>query len=226
MLYIIYYIDCYNVFIASGRYPDSRLARMFNGQIPVVLDSLKQHYFIDRDGALFRHVLNYLRAGELALPEDFAEHDQLLDEARYYDIGPLVDALETLQIHRCSKRRRKETTGCGSGGGSEVVIGEYDCVTVTVHPELNERIALNAERSVLEEVFPEVGSAVNGTRNSGWVNGDNQYVIGFPLNGFCKLNSLQVIQRLLNSGFSVASSNSSGMVEGQQFSQYLFIRSM
>jgi hypothetical protein len=38
---------------------------MFSGQIPVVLDSLKQHYFIDRDGAMFRHVLNFLRSGDL-----------------------------------------------------------------------------------------------------------------------------------------------------------------
>lgn len=43
------------------KHPESRLARMFNGSIPIVLDSLKQHYFIDRDGKMFRHVLNFLR---------------------------------------------------------------------------------------------------------------------------------------------------------------------
>lgn len=45
----------------------------------------------------------------------------------------------------------------------------------------------------------------------------------FPLNGYCKLNSMQVITRLLNAGFKIAASNGGG-VEGQQFSEYLFIR--
>ena len=30
------------------RFPDSRLSRLFSGGIPIVLDTLKQHYFIDR----------------------------------------------------------------------------------------------------------------------------------------------------------------------------------
>ena len=29
--------------------PDSRLSKMFSGGIPIVLDTLKQHYFIDKD---------------------------------------------------------------------------------------------------------------------------------------------------------------------------------
>uniref|UniRef100_A0A8C7Y8Y3 Potassium channel tetramerisation-type BTB domain-containing protein n=1 Tax=Oryzias sinensis TaxID=183150 RepID=A0A8C7Y8Y3_9TELE len=53
------------------RYPDSRIARLFNGTEPVVLDSLKQHYFIDRDGPTFRYILNFLRTSKLLVPEDF-----------------------------------------------------------------------------------------------------------------------------------------------------------
>ena len=59
---------------------------MFNGQIPIVLDSLKQHYFIDRDGQMFRHVLNFVRNSRLLLPEDFSDVELLLEEAKYYDI--------------------------------------------------------------------------------------------------------------------------------------------
>lgn len=154
--------------VCLNRYPDSRLARMFSGQIPVVLDSLKQHYFIDRDGAMFRHVLNFLRSGDLALADDFNELDMLLDEARFYDIGPLVDAVETLVDERNSRRtnrsKRSRSRGCVANDVNEgedddanvYSSAEYNCVTVTVHPELNERISLNAERSVLDEVFPEV----------------------------------------------------------------------
>uniref|UniRef100_A0A673MR53 Potassium channel tetramerisation-type BTB domain-containing protein n=1 Tax=Sinocyclocheilus rhinocerous TaxID=307959 RepID=A0A673MR53_9TELE len=50
------------------KYPDSRL---FNGTEPIVLDSLKQHYFIDRDGEIFRYILSFLRTCKLLLPDDF-----------------------------------------------------------------------------------------------------------------------------------------------------------
>lgn len=59
---------------------------MFNGQIAIVLDSLKQHYFIDRDGRMFRHVLNFVRNARLLLPDDFADIDLLLEEAKFYEI--------------------------------------------------------------------------------------------------------------------------------------------
>lgn len=55
---------------------------MFNGNIPIVLDTLKQHYFIDRDGKLFRYILNYLRSQRLIVPERFDEYEQLYEEAR------------------------------------------------------------------------------------------------------------------------------------------------
>lgn len=41
--------------------------------------------------------------------------------------------------------------------------------------------------------------------------------------GYCKLNSLQAITRLLNHSFRIMASNGGG-VEGQQFSEYLFVR--
>ena len=68
------------------RFAESRLAKLFNGGIPIVLDSLKQHYFIDRDGQMFRHILNFVRNGRLLLPDDFADVELLLEEAKYYDI--------------------------------------------------------------------------------------------------------------------------------------------
>lgn len=68
------------------RYPESRLAKLFNGSIPIVLDSLKQHYFIDRDGGMFRHILNFMRNSRLLIPDNFTDLDLLLEEARYFDI--------------------------------------------------------------------------------------------------------------------------------------------
>lgn len=78
----------------NRRYPDSRLARMFNGSIPIVLDSLKQHYFIDRDGKMFRHILNFLRTNTLVIPKNFDEIDLLFEEAKFYDIQPMLRYFE------------------------------------------------------------------------------------------------------------------------------------
>ena len=68
---------------------------MFNGSLPIVLDSLKQHYFIDRDGKTFRHILNYMRTNRLVLPDNFAGHEALLDEAKYYELDELVKLVES-----------------------------------------------------------------------------------------------------------------------------------
>ncbi|KAJ6662150.1 hypothetical protein lerEdw1_012615 [Lerista edwardsae] len=48
-----------------------RIGRLFDGTEPIVLDSLKQHYFIDRDGQMFRYILNFLRTSKLLIPDDF-----------------------------------------------------------------------------------------------------------------------------------------------------------
>ena len=54
------------VFLVSGR-----ISRLFDGTEPIVLDCLKQHYFIDRDGPMFRYILNFLRTSKLLIPDDF-----------------------------------------------------------------------------------------------------------------------------------------------------------
>ncbi|ESO96585.1 hypothetical protein LOTGIDRAFT_227007 [Lottia gigantea] len=208
------------------RYPESRLARMFNGSIPIVLDSLKQHYFIDRDGKMFRYILNYLRSQKLLLPTNFNEFDQLLEESRFYDINGMAKEVEMLRAsklgmklpHQIKTEPNTSTTTTPTTCTSEF----YDCIAVSISPDLGERISLSAERALIEEVFPELSSALVDTRNSGW-NMDNRYIIRFPLNGFCKLNSVQVILRLLNYNFKIIASTGGG-VEGQQFSEYLFCR--
>ena len=43
------------------KFIDPRLPRLFDGDISIVLDSLKQHCFNGYDGQMFRHVLNFVR---------------------------------------------------------------------------------------------------------------------------------------------------------------------
>ncbi|KAK4872904.1 hypothetical protein RN001_014933, partial [Aquatica leii] len=215
------------------RYPESRLAKLFNGSIPIVLDSLKQHYFIDRDGAMFRHILNFMRNSRLLIPENFSDLDLLLEEARYFDIGPMIRQLEQLKKDKIKNgvvHLPYRNDGGGSGRSNDVTNSSdkhldcFECVALHVSPDLGERIMLSGDRTLLDEVFPETTQALMDSRSGvAWNLQDTRHVIRFPLNGYCKLNSVQAITRLLNAGFRVAASNGGG-VEGQQFSEYLFIR--
>lgn len=66
-----------------------------------------------------------------------------------------------------------------------------DCLVVRVTPDLGERIALSGEKALIEEIFPETGDVMCNSVNAGW-NQDPTHVIRFPLNGYCRLNSVQV----------------------------------
>lgn len=99
----------------------------------------------------------------------------------------------------------------------------YQCLALNICPDLGERIMISGERSLVEETFPEISQTLMDARSGVAWNQDAKHVIRFPLNGYCKLNSLQSISRLLNHGFRIMASNGGG-VEGQQFSEYLFVR--
>uniref|UniRef100_A0A668AI94 BTB domain-containing protein n=1 Tax=Myripristis murdjan TaxID=586833 RepID=A0A668AI94_9TELE len=74
---------------------DSMLGAMFTGQIPALRDK-RGNVFIDRDGKVFRHILNYLRSSSLDLPDGFSELALLRREADYFQIRPLLE-----EIRRC-----------------------------------------------------------------------------------------------------------------------------
>ncbi|CAH3188931.1 unnamed protein product, partial [Porites lobata] len=79
--------------------PDSMLCAMFSGRFEVKADEEDGAYFIDRDGKLFRHILNYLRNGEFCCPEDRKIQQDLLSEAKFYQVQGLIDQLQrTLQF--------------------------------------------------------------------------------------------------------------------------------
>jgi len=63
-------------------------------------------YFIDRDGVLFRFVLDYLRNGKLALPESFRELRCLEREADYFRLSGLSRSVRQL---RCGGSEDGET---------------------------------------------------------------------------------------------------------------------
>lgn len=107
----------------------------------------------------------------LCLHQDFP---QLYEEARYYQLTPMVRELERWQAEREAQR----APPC-------------ECLVVRVAPDLGERIALSGEKVLIEEIFPETGDVMCNSVNAGW-NQDPTHVIRFPLNGYCRLNSVQV----------------------------------
>ncbi|KAG9348057.1 hypothetical protein JZ751_004082 [Albula glossodonta] len=145
------------------KYPESRIGRLFDGTEPIVLDSLKQHYFIDRDGHMFR---------------------------------------QERELGRVSR--------------------PCECLVVRVAPDLGERITLSGDKALIEEVFPEIGDVMCNSVNAGW-NHDSTHVIRFPLNGYCHLNSVQVLERLQQRGFEIVGSCGGG-VDSSQFSEYVLRR--
>eukprot|EP01083_Nonionella_stella_P152509 488982_1 len=72
------------------RFEDSILCKMFEGKFSLK-PSKDGTYFIDRDGETFKYILNYLRTGQLMIPETNKKYilSQLRIEADFYQISSL-----------------------------------------------------------------------------------------------------------------------------------------
>ncbi|XP_071780790.1 BTB/POZ domain-containing protein KCTD21-like [Centroberyx gerrardi] len=75
---------------------DSMLGAMFTGQVPALRDK-RGNVFIDRDGKVFRHILNYLRSSSLDLPDGFSELALLRREADFFQIRPLLEEIRRFE---------------------------------------------------------------------------------------------------------------------------------
>ncbi|XP_051982523.1 BTB/POZ domain-containing protein KCTD12-like [Xyrauchen texanus] len=74
--------------------PNSLLWTMFSQKKPTELTTdSKGRFFLDRDGFLFRYILDYLRDQTLVLPNYFKEKASLLKEAEYFQLQELARLL-------------------------------------------------------------------------------------------------------------------------------------
>ena len=73
------------------RYSDSYFCKMFSGKF-CTKPNKDGEYFIDRDGSIFSHILNFLRSGHLIVDiNDDILVQKLVLEAHYYQIDALIN---------------------------------------------------------------------------------------------------------------------------------------
>lgn len=84
------------------QFPESRLARMLNDD-DREFKLVNGEFFVDRDGALFSYIMDFLRTLQVSLPTDFSDYQRLQREAEFYGLYPLADLLS--QEHLLKPRR-------------------------------------------------------------------------------------------------------------------------
>jgi len=91
--------------------PDSLLWDMFSQKSTKGLArDTKGRFFVDRDGFLFRYILDYMRDQQLVLPDHFPERGRLQREAEFFNLPELVKLLAP----KISKQNSLGEDGCQS----------------------------------------------------------------------------------------------------------------
>lgn len=209
------------------KYPDSSLNSMFNGRQRVIRDG-HGRFFIDRDGTLFRYVLDYLRNSTVTLPSEFKERDRLIEEARYYKLDGLIEILG-------DNTASKSTNDDGSSSSSESQKGYLSlCVRGTyafgrdgladIKFRKLQRIMVSGNVALVRDAF---GDQLNETRDPD--RDEGCYTTRFYL----KHNQLErAFDSLANIGFSLITSSGGGAgydpesdeTKWNHFANYVFYR--
>eukprot|EP00794_Sanderia_malayensis_P006907 gene6907-7685_t len=203
------------------RDPDSLLAALFSGRQRILRDS-RGRFFIDRDGVLFRYILDFLRNSRVTLPENFTEKERLLAEAEYFQVKGLVRSLKQ-QIVKKVKDEKKRS----SGYLSLCVRGSYafgrDGVADVKFRKL-QRILVCGNVALAREVFAE---SLNETRDPD--RDEGRYTNRF----FLKHSHLEkAFDHLFENGFQLVSSCAGGAgfdpeseeTKWNHFNDYVFFR--
>ena len=192
-----------------SQFPESTLAKMLTSENETAAKDTRGNYFIDRDGALFKYVLNFLRTKKLILPEDFQEFEQLEIEAKFFAIKPLEEAVEEVR----NSRNRQKTAGKAV---EELLRLFFSSKTGVV---------LGGVENTLQQVIPDA-KQLGGTFLKGpsyhFLAGEDR-VEGGQVKVPIKLEQLDAfLQHVLNQGFEIKMSNFS--MDGNTSQVWIFTR--
>lgn len=144
------------------REPDSLLGRIFSGRQEVEKDQTGK-YFIDRDGSLFRYILDFLRTNKLHLPEDFREIARLRNEAQFFEISGLEVQLD---LYQRARERAATIVNERFGYITLHIRGTYAFGRSGLQADVNfrklQRIAVCGKVALCREVF---GETLNESRD-------------------------------------------------------------
>merc|ERR1711934_378546 len=112
------------------RHGHSILARMINGKIPPRRDS-EGNAFLDRDPQIFKFILEFLRSSKVVISDDLIQGilPQLLHEAEYFMIDPLVEELR----HRQARLNKRDVLLVWNEGG----VIKFNCTDEDVLAQLD-----------------------------------------------------------------------------------------
>ncbi|CDQ83496.1 unnamed protein product [Oncorhynchus mykiss] len=118
------YITRYSTLVSV---PDSLLWEMFSRKSTKGLArDTKGRFFLDRDGFLFRYILDYMRDQQLVLPDHFPERGRLQREAEFFNLPELIKILAP----KLSKQNSLGDEGCIDTGRNLASLGTAACASL------------------------------------------------------------------------------------------------
>ncbi|XP_066582836.1 BTB/POZ domain-containing protein KCTD16 [Prorops nasuta] len=190
------------------RESESHLASLFTGQSHVEKDA-KGKYFLDRDGVLFRYVLDFLRNQALVLPEGFRERERLRQEANFYGLPGLERAIlentESSQGGTSASSERRTAGYITVGYRGSFQFGREGLADVKFRKI--SRILVCGRVAICRDVF---GSTLNESRDP-----DHGLTDRYTSRFFLKHNFIeQAFDMLQEQGFKLVGSCGSGTAGG------------
>ena len=103
--------------------PDNLFVQLFSSLEAAKLKDSKNKLFFDRDGILFRYILDYLRNNTLILPDNFSEKKRLKREAEYYRLPKMVKYLEEPEIESLQAKNNAISSKPNKSTNGTIIIG-------------------------------------------------------------------------------------------------------
>ncbi|XP_007890891.1 BTB/POZ domain-containing protein KCTD8 isoform X4 [Callorhinchus milii] len=227
----------------------SLLATLFSGRHAEELPrDNRGRFFIDRDGFLFRYILDYLRDKRLVLPDHFPEKERLLREAEHFQLGDLTawlkpgvakqssaapeDAWWPSDPEETSQSSDPPAARAGERRSGFVTVGYRGSSSSARDPQADARfrrvarITVCGRVALTKEVF---GESLNESRDPD--RPPDKYTSRFYLR-FTHLE--QAFDRLSRAGFLLLASNCTGTGTGtgqhredrlcSSYTEYIFFR--